>query len=265
MEKTALSNARWILQAVYVEAMALAYPTRTAPVAVTTGGTWMLRLVRALSSVQEEHLTLVLGTVAVIKVAVVLALLVMLVMTAMHRAQQRTQQWLHAITHMECANPTTALASATNPLEAQTALRPVAPKTAISEECVTALRAVVASWGITVSLVKACVQGVTRRLVVGSIVVYVTLRENAHAIQAFLAQTAQKRVQKQSLEYATVKVIVVVLVSVSVSLGGMEPVVNHACSVPGKSPMLTYISTIAVQTMRHGSLACKKQLLKSFM
>jgi len=37
--KTALSNARWTLWGVCAEATALAYPIRTALVAVTTGGT----------------------------------------------------------------------------------------------------------------------------------------------------------------------------------------------------------------------------------
>ena len=49
-------------------------------------------------------------------------------------------------------------------------------------------------------------QVVIRHLVVESIVAYVMLQDNAHVTQASSASTAQKRAQRQSLEYATVKV-----------------------------------------------------------
>jgi len=221
--------------------------------------------VLALSSVQVGHQTLALGTAAVMKAAAVPALLVMLVTTATRRAQQQTQLWLRATIPMECANRPTTLASATSPLEAPTAHRLVVHRTAINEECVTVLRAVAASLVTSVLLAKACVLVVIKHLAVESIVVYVMLPDNAHVTQASSGWIAQKRAQRQSLEYATVKVIVVVLVSANARQGGMEPVVNHACSVHNKSPTLTSICTTAVPTMRPGYLACKKLLLTSFM
>lgn len=225
----------------------------------------MLPPALALSSVQAALQTLASGTAAVTRAAVVLALLVMLVTTATRRAQQQTRRWLRATIHTECVNRPTTLASAMSPLEVPTAHRQVVHRTVINEECVTVLRVVVASLVTSVLLAKACVLVVIRHLVVESIVAYVMLQDNAHVTQASSASTAQKRAQRQSLEYATVKVIVVVLVSANARRVGMEPAANHACSVLNKSQTLTSIYTTAVQTMRPGYLVCKKLLLTSFM
>ena len=92
----------------------------------------------------------------------------------------------------------------------------------LAQECVTVLRAVVASLVTSELLAKACVlvnmyinsrifelcvmQAVIKHLAVESIVVYVMLPDNAHVTQASSGWIAQKRAQRQSLEYATVKV-----------------------------------------------------------